>query len=68
MSGAAGSSRGLETNAIEQCGKVIGYAVNDEEGRPMLVDAQGVPVRKDQSDRKPVPPRFDDAGNPVWAY
>ena len=46
----------------------LGYAVNDEEGRPMLVDAQGVPVRKDQSDRKPVPPRFDDEGKPVWAY
>lgn len=54
------------TNAVEQCGKVIGYAVNDEEGRPLLVDEHGIPVRKDQSHRKPVPPRIDEDGNPQW--
>jgi hypothetical protein len=55
------------SNAVKQCGKVIGYAVNDEEGRPLLVDEHGIPVRKDQSDRRPVPPGFDEDGNPRWA-
>jgi hypothetical protein len=50
-----------------QCGKVIGYAVNDEEGRPLLVDEHGVPVRADQSHRRPVPPRLDENGDPQWA-
>jgi hypothetical protein len=57
---------GERTNAVEQCGRVIGYAVQDEEGRMMLVDEHGVPVRRDQSDRKPVPPRLDADGNPLW--
>lgn len=68
MPSAREASRGGETNAVEQCGKVIGYAVDDEEGRPLLVDEHGVPVRPDQADRKPVPPRFDGDGNPRWAY
>jgi hypothetical protein len=63
-----GPSHGQETNAVEQCGRVIGYVVEDEDGRPMLVDERGVPVRRDQADRKPVPPRLDEDGNPVWAY
>lgn len=54
-------------NAVMQCGKVIGYAVTDEEGRPLLVDEHGVPVRPDQADRKPVPPAFDENGKPRWA-
>lgn len=61
------TAQGPDTNAVKQCGKVIGYVVNDEEGRPLLVDEHGVPVRKDQADRKPVPPRFDEDGNPRWA-
>ena len=59
-------SEGERTNAVEQCGRVIGYAVEDEEGRMMLVDEHGVPVRRDQSHRKPVPPRVDAEGNPQW--
>lgn len=55
------------SNAVMQCGRIVGYAVNDEEGRPLLVDEHGVPVRGEHGDRKPVPPRFDDAGRPVWA-
>jgi len=62
------ASRGLDTNAVEQCGKVIGYAVTDEDGRPLLVDEHGVPVRNDQSHLKPVPPRLDEDGSPRWAY
>lgn len=62
-----GTAHAPAANAVLQCGKVIGYAVDDEEGRPMLVDEHGVPVRKDQSDRKPIPPRLDEDGNPVWA-
>ncbi len=54
-------------NAIEQCGKLVGYAVTDEEGRPLLVDENGVPVREDQAHRKPVPPARDEDGNPRWA-
>ena len=54
------------SNAVEQCGKVIGYAVKDEQGRTLLVNEQGVPVREDQADRRPVPPRLDEDGNPQW--
>jgi hypothetical protein len=54
------------SNAVEQCGRVIGYAVKDEEGQVLLVDEHGVPVRRDQAHRKPVPPRFDADGNPQW--
>lgn len=61
------TSHSPPTNAIMQCGKVIGYAVNDEEGRPLLVDEHGIPVRTDQADRKPVPPRLDEKGHPQWA-
>jgi len=50
-----------------QCGKLMGYAVEDEDGKPLLVDEQGVPVRKEHADRKPVPPSFDEDGNPRWA-
>ncbi len=61
------TTRPPPANAIMQCGKVIGYAVNDEKGRPLLVDEHGVPVRADQSHRRPVPPRFDENGDPQWA-
>ncbi len=54
-------------NAVMQCGKLMGYAVEDEDGKPLLVDEQGVPVRKEHADRKPVPPSFDEDGNPRWA-
>lgn len=54
-------------NAVEQCGKLIGYAVTDEEGKPLLVDEQGVPVRQDHAHRKPVPPALDENGDPRWA-
>ena len=54
-------------NAVMQCGKVIGYVVDDEDGKPLLVDEQGRPVKPEHSHRKPVPPRLDDAGNPQWA-
>ena len=54
-------------NAVMQCGKVIGYVVEDEDGKVMLVDEQGRPVKKEHAHRKPVPPRVDDDGNPQWA-
>ena len=54
------------SNAVEQCGKVIGYAVKDEQGRTLLVDENGSPVRADQAHLKPVPPRVDEDGNPQW--
>ena len=62
-----GTTHPPATNAVMQCGKVIGYAVKDEEGRPLLVDEHGVPVRADQSHLKPVPPGFDENGDPLWA-
>ena len=55
------------SNAVLQCGRVIGYLVEDEDGRPLLVDERGMPVRKDQADCRPVPPAVDDEGNPRWA-
>ena len=55
------------SNAVLQCGKLVGYAVKDEEGRPLLVDENGVPVRADQADRRPLPPEVDGEGRPVWA-
>lgn len=55
------------TNAVMQCGKVVGYVVNDEDGKVLLVDEQGRPVKKEHAHRKPVPPRLDDDGNPQWA-
>lgn len=54
------------SNAVLQCGKVIGYVVDDEEGKPLLVDEHGMPVRKEHADRKPVPPLVDDDGRPRW--
>ena len=67
MSGRAeGSAEGERGNAVEQCGRLVGYAVEDEDGKMMLVDEHGVPVRKDQAHRKPVPPRLDADGNPQW--
>ena len=54
-------------NALMQCGKVIGYLVDDEDGKVMLVDEHGRPVKKEHAHRKPVPPRIDDDGNPQWA-
>lgn len=65
-SGADAGPEGERSNAVEQCGRVIGYVVEDEEGKVMLVDEHGVPVRRDQSHRKPVPPRLDADGNPQW--
>ena len=55
------------SNAVMQCGRVIGYAVNDDEGRPLLVDENGVPVRGEHADRRPVPPALDAEGRPRWA-
>ncbi len=55
------------SNAVMQCGKVIGYVVNDEQGRPLLVDENGIPVRGEQASRKPVPPARDAEGRPRWA-
>jgi amidase len=55
------------SNAVRQCGRVIGYAVSDDEGRPMLVDENGMPVRGEHAHRKPVPPAVDSEGRPVWA-
>ncbi|MGI8946029.1 MAG: hypothetical protein ACR2GL_07320 [Thermoleophilaceae bacterium] len=54
-------------NAVMQCGKLIGYAVEDEDGRPLLVDEKGVPVRKEHADRRPVPPLVDEHGTAHWA-
>ena len=56
------------TNAVMQCGRVIGYVVDDEEGKPLLVDEHGVPVRAEHAHRKPVPPFVDEDGKPRWAY
>ena len=55
------------SNAVMQCGKLIGYAVNDEEGRPLLVDENGVPVRSEHAGRRPVPPAVGADGTPRWA-
>ena len=55
------------SNAVMQCGKLVGYAVSDEEGNPLLVDGDGVPVRGDQAHRRPVPPAVDAEGRPRWA-
>lgn len=55
------------TNAVEQCGRLVGYAVKDEDGQTILVDEHGVPARKDQAHRRPVPPAFDEDGRPRWA-
>ena len=55
------------TNAVMQCGKVIGYAVEDEDGKPLLVDEDGRPVKQEHAHRTPVPPRIDEHGNPQWA-
>ena len=54
------------SNAVLQCGKVIGYLVEDDEGRPLLVDERGAPVREDQAGRRPVPPALDEHGKPRW--
>jgi hypothetical protein len=54
-------------NAVMQCGKVVGYVVEDEDGKVLLVDEQGRPVKQEHSHRRPVPPRLDDDGNPQWA-
>ena len=66
-SGSEGRSGGERSNAVEQCGRLVGYAVKDEDGKMMLVDEHGVPVREDQAHRTPVPPRLDADGNPQWA-
>ena len=55
------------SDAVMQCGKVIGYVVDDEDGKVLLVDDEGRPVKPEHSHRKPVPPRLDDDGNPQWA-
>ena len=54
------------TNAVMQCGKVVGYVVDDEEGKPLLVDEQGRPVKREHAHRRPVPPHRDEDGNPRW--
>jgi hypothetical protein len=61
------SDKPPSSNAVMQCGKVIGYVVEDEEGRPLLVDEGGVPVRKEHAGRTPVPPAVNDDGSPRWA-
>ena len=55
------------SKAVMQCGKLIGYAVEDEDGKPLLVDEDGRPVKQEHAHRTPVPPRIDDHGNPQWA-
>jgi amidase len=63
----APATREDASNAVMQCGRVIGYVVNDEDGRPMLVDEHGVAVRSEHAHRTPVPPAVDADGNPRWA-
>ena len=65
--GSSNNPRPPAANAVMQCGRVIGYAVDDEQGRPLLVDENGVPVRGEHANRKPVPPAVDDQGKPRWA-
>ena len=55
------------SNAVLQCGRIIGYAVSDEDGKPLLVDENGVPVRTEHAHRKPVAPAVDADGRPRWA-
>ena len=55
------------SNAVMQCGRVIGYVVSDEQGDPLLVDENGIPVRDEHAHRRPVPPAVDAEGKPRWA-
>ena len=55
------------SNAVMQCGKLIGYVVEDEDGKALLVDGDGRPVKQEHAHRTPVPPRIDEHGNPEWA-
>lgn len=61
-------AQGPAGNAVMQCGRIVGYVVSDEEGKPLLVDEDGRPVKAEHAHRKPVPPHVDDEGNPHWAH